>query len=176
MAGQCEPELFVEARQADLETPVELLLFSFDDFGDAVGGVFEVGVGAGHLVAHGEDHLVEKWLLLAKEAAVADAPAEDLAQDVAAAFIRGTTPSLIRNVAARAWSAMMRRLAFWNSQSILASTCFATARLQNALKRIVRDMAELTPISASLGLQCVNSAAFSISGVKRSVSKLDNFP
>ena len=67
----------------------ELLLFGEDYFGYAVGGVFEFGVGEGHLVADGGDHLVEEGLLLAEEAAVADASAHDLAEDVAAAFVRG---------------------------------------------------------------------------------------
>ena len=67
----------------------ELLFFGEDDFGDAVGGLFELGIGGGHFVADGVDHFVEEGLFLAEEAAVTDAAAHDFTQDVAAAFVGG---------------------------------------------------------------------------------------
>ncbi len=74
---------------AHLHHPCELLLFGEHSFADAVGGFAEFGVGDAHLVADGVDHLVHEGLFLAEEAAVADAAAEDLAEDVAAAFVGG---------------------------------------------------------------------------------------
>ena len=49
----------------------------------------EFGICALHQVADGVDHLEEERLLLAEQAAMADAAAEDFAQDVAAAFVGG---------------------------------------------------------------------------------------
>ena len=81
--------LHSKSREADLEHAIKLLFFGFDDFGDAGGGVVQLGIGALHQVADGVDHLVQEWLFLAEQAAMADAAAKDFAQDVAAAFVRG---------------------------------------------------------------------------------------
>ena len=71
----------------DPEHPIKLLLFGFDNFCYAVGGFDQFGISALHQVADGVDHFEEEWLLLAEQATVTNSPAEDLAQDVAAAFV-----------------------------------------------------------------------------------------
>ena len=64
-----------------------MLFFGEDDLADAFGVLDELGIGDLHLVAHGLHHLEHERLLLAEEAAVANAATENLAQDVAAAFV-----------------------------------------------------------------------------------------
>ena len=106
----------------------ELLFFREDDLGDAVGGVLQFGVGGPHLVADGEDHFVHEGLFLAEQTAVADAAAHDLAQDIAAAFVRGKDAVGDEERGARAWSAMMRREAApFSSESASTSTTLACA-------------------------------------------------
>ena len=46
---------------------------------------------------------------LLREVSVSNGTAHDFAQDVSAAVIRRSTPSAMRNVVARAWSAITRR-------------------------------------------------------------------
>ncbi len=88
VAGEVAFELFIEAREADLEHAIELLLFGFDDSGDAGGGIDQFGIGALHQVADGKDHLIEERLFLSEQASVTDGATHDLAQHVAAAFVR----------------------------------------------------------------------------------------
>ena len=71
-----------------------MLLFGLNDFGDARGGFVQLGIGALHQVAHGKDHLEQERLFLSQQSAVTNAATKNLAQHVAAAFVRRQTPSL----------------------------------------------------------------------------------
>ena len=88
VAKLCVRNRKIQVLRANFKHPIELLFFGFDDFGDAGGGIGEFGIGALHEVADGIDHVEEKGLLLAEEAAMADAATKDFAQNVAAAFVR----------------------------------------------------------------------------------------
>jgi hypothetical protein len=82
-------QFIVQTSKSDVQHTCELLLFGEDYFADAVGVFGELWVGCLHLVTDGVHHLEHEGLLLAEEASMADASAEDFAEDVAAALVGG---------------------------------------------------------------------------------------
>ena len=89
LAGKPAAHLLVQPGHAQLKHSIELLLFRLDDSSHASGRVNQFRVRLLHQVANSKDHLVEKRLLLAEEAAMPDAATENFAEDVAAAFVCG---------------------------------------------------------------------------------------
>lgn len=112
---------------------------------NSVGCLFQLRICILHQVAHREHHLMKERLRLPEQPSVRNRPPNDLPQYVPTAVIGFySTPSEIRNVAAREWSAITRSEA----------ADFVWASLLNSL---VSDVP-------------VNSAALLISGTNRSVS------
>src|SRR6185437_6910844 len=67
----------------------KLPLLGLDNFGNSICLFLQLRIRTLHFVADGEDHVAHEGLVLAEQASVADTTAENLAQDVAAAFVCG---------------------------------------------------------------------------------------
>ena len=81
-------QFFIEPRKPDLQHTVELLFFRFNDLGDASGGINQFGIRPLHQIANGEDHLIEKRLLLPQQTPMTNPAAKDLTQYISATFVR----------------------------------------------------------------------------------------
>ena len=99
-------EGLVEEARAGVEGPPELGLLALDGRHDLRAALLEVGVGLDHDRDDDLGQLRQERLVATEEATVADGSARDPAQDVAGPSFDGRTPSAMRNVTAREWSAM----------------------------------------------------------------------
>ncbi len=135
----------------------------------------ELGVGALHQIADGVDHLEEEGLLLAEEAAMADAAAKDFAQDVAAAFVGGQD-AVVDEEGGGAGVVGDDAQAGVGGEGSIPSGAKAPASFSSASARL-KSCPDTRPAQAcAWACEPVSSAARAMSGVNRSVSKLETLP
>ena len=85
-------QLFIELAQADVDGVGEALLFVANHAGHASDAFQQFGIGLAHLFGHLLRHLEKEWPLQAQHAPMAHGAANDLAQHVAASFVRWHHP------------------------------------------------------------------------------------